>query len=163
MDEIPRAYAVQLADAYTIKELRQFLHHAELERSVEMEHGDERLAGFWEWLARCYRAGIAHAIKVEQWRRMQMAKAHPERHQRRDIKDLVREVKERIDIVDYIGRYVTLKKSGNTYEGLCPFHPDRNTPSFKVWPAIQAFRCFGCGARGDVLSFRRLLEERNLI
>jgi len=65
---------------------------------------------------------------------------------------VLEEVKDRIDIVDFISEYVQLRKSGQNWKGLCPFHAEK-TPSFMVSPAKQIFHCFGCGAGGDVISF----------
>jgi DNA primase len=63
------------------------------------------------------------------------------------------EIKTRIDIVDYIQRYVPLKRAGRTYKAPCPFHQER-TPSFVVNPDRQSWRCFGaCSTGGDVISF----------
>ena len=63
------------------------------------------------------------------------------------------EIRSRFDIVDLIGRYVTLKKSGQGYQGLCPFHKEK-TPSFHVHPAKQVYRCFGsCGKGGNIFTF----------
>jgi DNA primase len=70
------------------------------------------------------------------------------------------EVKGRIDIVDLISRYTPLKRSGNSYKGLCPFHNER-TPSFIVFPHSGTWRCFGaCGVGGDVFSF--VMRKENL-
>ncbi|MDN5345215.1 MAG: primase [Clostridia bacterium] len=66
--------------------------------------------------------------------------------------EVIDEVKDRVDIVDIIGGYVRLKKSGRNYVGLCPFHNEK-TPSFTVSPDKQVFYCFGCGTGGDVLAF----------
>ncbi len=63
------------------------------------------------------------------------------------------------DIVDVIGEYVKLKKSGANYFGLCPFHNEK-TPSFSVSPEKQIYRCFGCGAGGNV--FRFIEQKENL-
>jgi len=65
---------------------------------------------------------------------------------------LLEEIKSKIDIVEFISDYVHLKKSGQNYKGLCPFHSEK-TPSFMVSQAKQIFHCFGCGVGGDVVSF----------
>ncbi|MBS83441.1 MAG: DNA primase [Gammaproteobacteria bacterium] len=62
-----------------------------------------------------------------------------------------------IDIVELIGQKVTLKKFGNNYKGLCPFHAE-NTPSFNVSSSKQFYHCFGCGASGDAISFLKNYE-----
>lgn len=64
----------------------------------------------------------------------------------------IEEIKSRCNIVDVIGRVVTLKKAGSNYKGLCPFHNEK-TPSFVVSESKQIFTCFGCGATGDVIEF----------
>lgn len=72
--------------------------------------------------------------------------------------ELVEEVRSRNDIVDVIGGYVRLKKKGNTYFGLCPFHNEK-TGSFSVSPNKQMYYCFGCGAGGNVFTF--LMQYEN--
>lgn len=72
---------------------------------------------------------------------------------------LLEEIKSRIDIVEFVSDYVTLRKSGQNYKGLCPFHSEK-TPSFMVSPSKQIFHCFGCGVGGDVVSF--LMKHENL-
>jgi DNA primase len=64
----------------------------------------------------------------------------------------MREIRARIDIASFVGQYVTLRKRGNDLVGLCPFHPEK-TPSFHVHPDRGFFKCFGCGAGGDVITF----------
>jgi DNA primase len=61
-------------------------------------------------------------------------------------------VKQQADIVRLVGEYVRLKKSGQNFTGLCPFHNEK-TPSFAVHPVKQIYHCFGCGAGGDVFKF----------
>lgn len=61
-------------------------------------------------------------------------------------------VKQQADIVRVIGEYVRLKKSGQNFTGLCPFHQEKS-PSFAVHPVKQIYHCFGCGAGGDVFKF----------
>lgn len=66
--------------------------------------------------------------------------------------DIVDKIRSATDIVELVSEYVTLKKSGANYMGLCPFHVEK-TPSFTVSPSKQIFHCFGCGSGGDAVSF----------
>ncbi|MCJ7568665.1 MAG: DNA primase [Anaerolineales bacterium] len=64
------------------------------------------------------------------------------------------EVKDRIDIVDIVGETVKLRKSGKNYTGFCPFHPNKRTPAFAVFPDSGTWRCFGaCSEGGDIFSY----------
>jgi DNA primase len=67
-------------------------------------------------------------------------------------------VKQQADIVRVIGEYVRLKKTGQNFTGLCPFHGEK-TPSFAVHPVKQIFHCFGCGKGGDVFTFVMEMEK----
>lgn len=72
----------------------------------------------------------------------------------------VREVAERLSIVEVVSEYVQLRRSGGNFLGLCPFHGEK-TPSFNVNPAREIFHCFGCGAGGNVFSFVMKMEGLN--
>ena len=64
----------------------------------------------------------------------------------------VQDLKNRADIVDVVGRFVQLKKQGSVYVGICPFHQDHK-PSMRVTPSMGIYKCFACGAGGDVFKF----------
>ncbi len=71
--------------------------------------------------------------------------------------DKIAEVRERIGIVEVISDYVSLKKSGANYQGLCPFHGEK-TPSFSVNQSRGFFHCFGCGVNGNAITFVMKME-----
>lgn len=73
--------------------------------------------------------------------------------------EIVQEVLLRADIADVVGDYVLLKKTGENYKGLCPFHNEK-TPSFTVSPAKGFFYCFGCQAKGNAAGF--LMQQASL-
>lgn len=74
----------------------------------------------------------------------------------------LQELKYKTDISDIISSYVSLKKRGSTFVGLCPFHNEK-TPSFTVYPETQSFYCFGCGAGGDAVTFIKKIENLDYI
>lgn len=71
----------------------------------------------------------------------------------------IQELLNRVDVVDVVGRYVTLKKGGANLMGLCPFHGEKS-PSFSVSPTKQFYHCFGCGANGNAIGF--LMEHAGM-
>ncbi len=73
--------------------------------------------------------------------------------------EVVDKIRDSTDIVSLVSQYVTLKKAGANYKGLCPFHQEK-TPSFTVHPGKQIFHCFGCGQGGNAFSF--LMKKENM-
>ena len=71
--------------------------------------------------------------------------------------EIIQQVKDRVSIREVVSDYVTLKRSGANYKGLCPFHKEK-TPSFMVHDGKQIFRCFGCGEGGTVFNFLMKME-----
>ena len=72
---------------------------------------------------------------------------------------VIDEVRDRTDIVEVVSQFVTLKKVGKNFKGLCPFHSEK-TPSFTVSPEKRIYHCFGCGAGGNVFKF--VIETQNI-
>ncbi|UQZ87764.1 DNA primase [Deltaproteobacteria bacterium Smac51] len=68
----------------------------------------------------------------------------------------IEEVNEAVDLVELISNYVSLKRAGNIYKGLCPFHSEK-TPSFVVTPHRRMFHCFGCGVGGGPIRFLMMI------
>ncbi len=66
--------------------------------------------------------------------------------------EVIEAIRARADIAAVVSRYVTLKKRGRSFVGLCPFHAEK-TPSFSVFPERNSWHCFGCGAGGNVFTF----------
>jgi DNA primase len=73
--------------------------------------------------------------------------------------ETIQAIRDRIDLVELIGRYVSLKQSGRNHKGLCPFHEEK-TPSFNVNADRQIYHCFGCGEGGNAFGF--LMQKENL-
>ncbi|MCK4895095.1 MAG: DNA primase, partial [Calditrichia bacterium] len=71
---------------------------------------------------------------------------------------IIDRIRDSVDIVELISRYINLRKQGKNYKSLCPFHPEK-TPSFSVSPDKQIFYCFGCGAGGNVFNFLMRFEK----
>ncbi len=99
-------------------------------------------------------------------------KTPPERHARRPVvpsgfaatmsmikSASIRDLKQRVNIVDVVGGVVSLRKAGASFKGLCPFHNEK-TPSFHVSPDRGLYKCFGCGKGGDSISF--VMETEHL-
>ncbi|HBQ28691.1 MAG TPA: DNA primase [Desulfotomaculum sp.] len=72
--------------------------------------------------------------------------------------EVLETIRHQTDIVNLIGKYVSLEKKGHNYTGLCPFHQEKK-PSFTVSQEKQVFYCFGCGTGGDIYKFLMLAEN----
>ncbi len=149
---IPRFALAQLATEYTAKELKKMARDVELEAFADSCFDDAPQAPFLHDLASLYREAAKHREEIDQ--------LQEQRKPRRRRIDFAA-IKAQIDLVQYVRRYMVLNRYGRVFKGLCPFHSER-TPSFIVWPDAQRFKCFGCQASGDVITFRRLLAERGL-
>lgn len=75
---------------------------------------------------------------------------------------IIREVADKNDIYDVVSNYVSLKKTGSSYVGLCPFHNEK-TPSFSVSPQKGIFHCFGCSEGGNVIHFLMKIENISFV
>src|SRR5688500_19517671 len=75
---------------------------------------------------------------------------------------VIDEIKSKVDIVDLVSEAgVKLRHAGRNYTGFCPFHDNKHTPSFVVWPESGTWRCFGqCGEGGDIFKF--VMKRENL-
>lgn len=76
-----------------------------------------------------------------------------------DFQSFIDEVIEKNDIVEIVSGYTRLKRVGSRFQGLCPLHNDKKSPSFSVSPDKQLFHCFGCGAGGTVIHFIMQIEN----
>lgn len=77
-----------------------------------------------------------------------------------DFQAIKEEVRARTDIVEIVGMYTTLKKAGKDWVGLCPFHADKRVGSFRVNQLTQSYRCWSCGAKGDI--FEVIQKQMNM-
>ncbi|GIS31807.1 MAG: hypothetical protein Ct9H90mP3_6030 [Flammeovirgaceae bacterium] len=75
---------------------------------------------------------------------------------------IIQEIKDRLDIVEVVGDFVSLKKSGSSYKALSPF-PTEKTPSFFVSPSKQIFKCFSTGKGGDAIEFLKEVDSMTYI
>jgi replicative DNA helicase len=70
-----------------------------------------------------------------------------------DYQQVVEDLKNKIDIVQFISQYTQLKKSGHIHQGICVLHPDSSTPSLTVYPDTHSYYCFGCKSGGSIIEF----------
>ena len=72
--------------------------------------------------------------------------------------EIIQRIRDRVDLVELVGRIVSLKRAGRSYKGLCPFHGEK-TPSFHVNPDRGSYYCFGCQEGGDAFAFVMKVEN----
>ena len=72
---------------------------------------------------------------------------------------VIEQIRDRIDVVAVMSRHMELRRSGRTWKGNCPFHGER-TPSFHVYPEDKHYKCYGCGAYGDVFTFLQQVQGK---
>jgi len=72
--------------------------------------------------------------------------------------DVVQEIQAKVDLLAYVSQYVTLRKRGREYVGLCPFHSEK-TPSFSLNAEKAVWHCYGCNAGGDLITFVKRYEN----
>lgn len=127
-------------------------HLVWLRRTLTMADED----GLADWLRQWYALRLEQAEREWDWRLRAERRGGP-RVQRGNYRERLDALKARHDIVQVIGRYVSLRKGGREFKGLCPFHAEK-TPSFTVNPEKQVWHCFGCGMGGDVITFVEAIE-----
>ncbi|HPP44126.1 MAG TPA: DNA primase, partial [Caldisericia bacterium] len=76
----------------------------------------------------------------------------------KNLYQFAEELREKVDIVEYLSQYLTIKKRGKNYVALCPFHPDKN-PSLNISKEKGLFHCFGCGEGGNIYNFVMKIEN----
>jgi len=133
-----------LSANFDTQQLRNELKRAQIEQGVARCWAEDDALTYWtEYADLCRKALEAHRA------------AQPKPPMGRFS---VKAVKEGSDIVDVIGRYTPLRKSGKEYMGKCPFHDDRQ-PSLSVNEEKQLWYCFSCGRKGDVVNFVMQIEN----
>ena len=135
----------ELVARFSINELRQELHAADVQVSVARAFGEESQEGYY--LAYMEAGKAARDIKLSQ---KPKPKAIPGRVD-------TEAVKQSTDIVQVISRYTKLRKSGSRFVGLCPFHNERHG-SLVIYPNQESFHCFSCSRGGDVINFIMEIE-----
>ena len=143
--EFDKADVEYLANHLSPQQLRKEIHHAVIEESVCQNFGDK-----WEYYWAAFKVACESALDIQR----------TEEHKGAAVKGnlSIQGIKDSNDIVDVMGRYVTLKGRGNQYYGHCPLHDDKS-PSLSVDREKQLWHCFSCNKGGDVIDFVRLVDN----
>ena len=139
-----RGYKVIIFDANDVKELMIRFTPEQLRHEISTAR--MKLRGECDWRWQVY---YEDYIKVCQLAIAIQWQPKPKDPQ---FRESIEDIKSRYDLVEYIGQYVKLRKSGNKYQCLCPFHADKKTESFFVYPD-NTYHCFGCRAHGTIIDF----------
>lgn len=132
----------------SLEELKAELHNADIQETVSRSFGNNKDENYWHHL----RGLVEYLYYGRRWLR-QLDSQEKRRHRHgKEPRLSIEEIKQGHDIVEVIERYVNLKRIGQRYKGLCPFHDDRH-PSLSVTPETQRWKCFGCGRGGDIIDF----------
>lgn len=132
---------IEVKERLGLRGLREALHSAELELAVATHYEDSELGGFYSWYVPLLHEALKEARYEATKRALEYATGLS-----------AQELKNKVDIAEYIGRYTTLKQSDSRFYGSCPLHTDRS-PSLFVYTTRQDWYCFSCLRGGDVLSF----------
>lgn len=138
-------------DANDVKELIARFTPEQLRQEISTAR--KRLKGETEWQMQKYYEDYIQACQLAifvQWQ--------PRPHKDLTYRETIEDLKQRYDLVEYVGQYVKLRKSGNKHQGLCPFHADRKSESFFVYP--NGYHCFGCQKSGTIIDF--VMQYHNL-
>jgi hypothetical protein len=122
---------------------------------AEISNARQRLKGEIDWHWQAYYDDFINACQLAI-----SIQYKPKPHKSPQFRESIDDIKRRYDLVDYIGQYVRLRKSGNKFQGLCPFHSDKKTPSFFVYPT--GWHCFGCQKSGTIIDFVMEYEHLDL-
>lgn len=140
-----------LANNLSLHQLTKEMYAAQEHIGEAFDDNNSKLAMFWA----DYADACQIAIDIQ---KSIVFEVHSDNPQQRHY-ETIESIKARYDIVDYIGQFVKLKKSGKVYKGLCPFHSEKS-PSFMVYQKEQHWHCFGgCNRGGDVITFVALYNR----
>jgi hypothetical protein len=140
-----------MAETFTLQQVRHELTQAERKAEAAFDSHDTTLEVYWKQFAACCREAL-DVLRVSTPTR------RPGINSRVSIDDL----KARYDLVDYIGQYTKLRKSGARFYGLCPLHADKKSESLVIFPD-QHWHCFGaCNTGGDLITFVMKLNSTDV-
>ncbi len=127
-----------MANHLTVEQLR-----------IEIKSARNKLRGEYEWKIQAY---LEDFIRACQLAIESIQPKMPDKNISNNHFESAESIKSRYYLVDYIGQYIRLRKSGDKFQGLCPFHADKNSASFFVYPN-NTYHCFGCQAHGTIIDF----------